>query len=567
MLDAIPRHGFAIVAILGPPVIVLGTIGFEQQGKDLLESIYRAFALLTFEVPFSPEPVPWELQIARFAAPLLTALGLAATVMTVLRDRTDKFRARLTSGHVVICGLGDRGVALLDSFLYSGEEVVVIEVEETSPTVNAARARAVPTLIGDARDPKLLEAAGVRRARRVVAVCSGDNVNAAIVAAVRELAPVGEKNPVHVNAHLSDASLCDDLTAHSMEVKDGVLVEWFNIERIAAKALLSDYFGDGPHSQKPREPESIRGIGVVGTGAMAASLVAETARHWGPLVRKGMARPLPVTIVGEGADRLHTSIDREIRGIDAAIALSSIERVTGDPTELSHLQVLFVCIDDPLAGVREALGIREILASPGARRAKVVVRVFVDAAGLAQVLQQERHQIEVVNVIETSCSAALVEHELIEELARENHRVYVEGVEGEPASRPWAEVSEEDRESNRNAATDHLREKLPAVGYRFVPILGLDAELVEFSETQIEELSKMEHQRWMQEKIDLGWERSRDPSAPQDRDRKIHADLVPWEELGEIAREKDRMFVRALPQMLLRCGYVLTAADAVEVAA
>jgi hypothetical protein len=40
-----------------------------------------------------------------------------------------------------------------------------------------------------------------------------------------------------------------------------------------------------------------------------------------------------------------------------------------------------------------------------------------------------------------------------------------------------------------------------------------------------------------------------------DKDNKLHADLVPWEELSDIAMDKDRDFVLAIPGILAKAGY------------
>jgi len=42
-----------------------------------------------------------------------------------------------------------------------------------------------------------------------------------------------------------------------------------------------------------------------------------------------------------------------------------------------------------------------------------------------------------------------------------------------------------------------------------------------------------------------------------DKDKKLHADLVPWEELSDIPKNKDRDFMLAIPGILARAGYTV----------
>ena len=63
-------------------------------------------------------------------------------------------------------------------------------------------------------------------------------------------------------------------------------------------------------------------------------------------------------------------------------------------------------------------------------------------------------------------------------------------------------------------------------------------------------MARMEHDRWCAERRRAGWTHG----TKRDNDRKLHPDLVPWDELDEEAREKDRVMVRDLPAFLAKTG-------------
>ena len=62
-----------------------------------------------------------------------------------------------------------------------------------------------------------------------------------------------------------------------------------------------------------------------------------------------------------------------------------------------------------------------------------------------------------------------------------------------------------------------------------------------------------EHARWMQAKIEAGWQYG----PEKDGEKKLHPDLLPWDELPEEEKEKDRVVVWAIPRILARAGYTI----------
>jgi len=73
-------------------------------------------------------------------------------------------------------------------------------------------------------------------------------------------------------------------------------------------------------------------------------------------------------------------------------------------------------------------------------------------------------------------------------------------------------------------------------------------------------MARMEHDRWCTERRGQGWRQG----AERNDARKLHPDLVPWEELTDEAREKDRMMVRDLPAFLAKAGFQVERTDRAE---
>lgn len=123
--------------------------------------------------------------------------------------------------------------------------------------------------------------------------------------------------------------------------------------------------------------------------------------------------------------------------------------------------------------------------------------------------------------------------------------------EDDPAMRPWSDLPEPLRESNRQQA-EHITRKLDVIGCGFTPA-SADRHLprLELARAEIERLSEMEHDRWVEERRRDGWTFG----TERDPERKISPYLVPWEELlGEI-KEYGREAVRAIPEVLAEAGF------------
>jgi class 3 adenylate cyclase len=145
----------------------------------------------------------------------------------------------------------------------------------------------------------------------------------------------------------------------------------------------------------------------------------------------------------------------------------------------------------------------------------------------------------------------------IEDLAKAAHADYVqkELAKGEmPATngalRAWEELPEDLRDANRAQVAD-IPNKLRRLGYELAPAYGLSASEINLSPQQVEELSIIEHDRWMNDRLRHGW--SYGPM--RDNARKLHPQLVPWDQLSEPEKQKDRDAVKNLPRFIELAGF------------
>jgi hypothetical protein len=89
------------------------------------------------------------------------------------------------------------------------------------------------------------------------------------------------------------------------------------------------------------------------------------------------------------------------------------------------------------------------------------------------------------------------------------------------------------------------------LGYTLKKSESRISETYEFNDSEIEILSEMEHNRWCAERWIMGWKFGEN----NNREMKISKDLIPYHTIKEEERDKDREFVKKLPEILARLNF------------
>lgn len=115
----------------------------------------------------------------------------------------------------------------------------------------------------------------------------------------------------------------------------------------------------------------------------------------------------------------------------------------------------------------------------------------------------------------------------------------------------YAELPEYQKEQNRATVRDILN-KLSLAGYVMTPARSNEPPF-NFPGNDLELLAELEHERWVNTLLGSGWQ----VGPETDKAHKIHRALVPWGELSEADKDKDRDLVRGIPDILARAGYAV----------
>ncbi len=531
---------------------------------------------------------------------LLLALGSAVLVtigsliqlisswMTRLQDRL-AFQLYLRD-HIVICGLSRKGEYLARDHALRGDRVLVIELHGQHGNLERVRDYGVHLQIGDARDSAILKAGRIHRARRVFCLCD-DDTNIEIFNSLRRCAQKMSIEMPDCVIHINECDRFNALQYHEFTSRRSLKkLKFMNVSVWETQQLLTwspkeagDTFPMFPTEESPRR------IVIVGATDSGKLLAAEAARRWQLMRPSGNTERLRILMLGENAttvkddlERLHPALvhswELEAGDLSARSGFSQLDEliVYNGGTAPSRV---FVCLETDSESMIAGLEFVRILRKRGSdpnssdknwERTLIVARVRENEGALwFDALQNNEDTwtrlLQPFRVLETVMRAqwngfipidqvAIALHDVYcaeERRKREDARKSGEDYPLSEAVVPWDILSEEFKEANRAQAAS-IKEALsgldPPRQIVFPP-----ADEAPLTDAEIEALSQREHDRWIRHRMAEGW------SFGKERDdyQKLHPMLIPWEDLDEDNRNKDRILVASWPEILRTAGLLI----------
>ncbi len=567
------RWQWPVVLALGALALGLGCVGFGKlfarihEHRTPLDILYLSIQLFVLESGSVVGPKTWELEVARILAPALSFCAAMGALAAILHEHFRAIRLWRLRNHVIIGGLGRRGLLLARAFAECGERAVVIEQDANAPLLDQCRQAGAEVLIGSACDAGTLRTAGVDRARSLICVCGEDGANAEIAANARSLC-VEAGSVLSCFVHITEPELCRLLGERQVEAAGEARfrMEFFSIYQSGAMAMLKRHPIPAASRLSSEEPPHIL---LVGLGRMGWSFLAHAARQWWS-AHKGDGGRLRVTVVDRLVEEKTESVQLryprlaqacELRGVRADVGSPGFDRgeFAFDDEGKCVIDAAYVCLDDNALGLTTAL---KLLNLTRAHRVPIVVRLSEDA-GLAELLKSNvdgedgLENLHTFGLLDVTCQPDLVLGGVHEVMARAVHEGYLEDrrnahdtPEGNPSMVSWEDLPERLRESCRRQA-DHIWEKLSAVRCGVAPLSDWEAESFRFTNDEVEQLAQMEHDRWMDDLRSQGWRFA--PGKKSERN-KTHPCILPWEQLPDDIRDIDRNAVRCIPHELTRAG-------------
>jgi hypothetical protein len=551
-----------VVGLAAFAAFVLGFAGFFEHHHSVTDATYNSLKLFIFHESEANEHVGVCVNIARFLAPAVAGYAALITLGSLFYERWLQMQVARRRGHIVLCGMGYVGNAFLESLWQAGKRVVVIEKDAESPNRRLCRQMGVPVIVGDAQQPQILQAAGIERAARLLAVTPDDAVNTEIVARAQELtrpkSEMGQRpqrtvitprrsSDLHCLAQIGDPDLCMWLRVEEAKRHDAEsTLDFFNPDEISSRLLLDEF----PFDVACEHPHIL----VAHLDGRGAKLIFHAARQWYDH-RRDHTVPLLVTVVDDQAEQQVDTLlgeypvlenEKVCEFVPCSASLRSIQgRLANEAPRISRA---YVTAYHDAQGLETALKLhREFDAS----NAKVpLVLALSGAEGVASLATSSSGpNIDVFRTLQQTCNADFAQGGSFETMARAIHARYGDIQAGKSTPPEWSQLDESFKESNRSQAR-HIAVKLNEVECQIVPLRDWGAIDFTFTDEEVEKLAEMEHRRWWDERSAAGW------SWGEARNDKLKKNpyMVEFEKLPIDVADLDREFVRAIPALLASVG-------------
>jgi hypothetical protein len=556
-----PRTSIILLVLTSLCSFVAGFIGFGGVGEDysIATRAYLALQLFTFQAGDVEGSVPLGVEIGRWLAPASTLGGVYAAAHAFFSRLWGTLRLRWIRGHTIICGGGTRGSALAEELARRGRGQVVLVDPMVSVEIAALRRRGVLVVHGSGGDAGVMERAGLARAARLVCITGDDRTNIGMALAAADSLPSARvAEPLEIHAHMAEVARRNILQrSQLLDMKHDPRhrIRLFSCHANRARLALERHplewdKGGGLHDEVHL---------VVGSlGPLEKALVVHAA-HIGHFRHAGKVR-LHLVSVSARADE--AALIKEYPGLRHCALLDTellghedefVERVAelARPWGANSL-VTVLSGGAPEAAMGEALLLGERLKN-GPR-----LRVLLDAPGESGVRSLIGNNPQLATWIRflpdllDACGSEVVFSQRLDVVARRIHTIWKEGTdqrirEAEAAGnmdaaakhrakatyRDWVDLTEEQKDVNRLAA-DHIPVKIRAVGLDPDAGPSLHAAWAGLDARQLDMLCRMEHERWAAPLWMAGW-----TPGIRDDSRRIHDNLVPYDELNEGTRKYD----------------------------
>jgi len=182
-------------------IIAIGTAGYMIIGRwSFLDALFMTLVTITTVGYEEVRPLDTAgmrvftmfLMIGGVGGAFYTLTSIMVYIVEVQfgdywRRRRMETKISKMKGHFVLCGYGRVGREIARTFQQEGASFVVIE--QDTETITQAEQAGYPALKGDATSDEILTAAGIKRARGLVAAVGDDAANTYITLSARQMCP------------------------------------------------------------------------------------------------------------------------------------------------------------------------------------------------------------------------------------------------------------------------------------------------------------------------------------------------------------------------------------------
>jgi RyR domain-containing protein len=571
--SAVSQYRWAIHALLVLLALTLGFWGWMlfEPGKGVLgvlNNVFRTVQLIALQFPTDFRDVPWQLQVARLLVPLF---AVVASFHVLVGSITRPVRVGLlpfARNHIFIYGFEALTDAALAAVVDRGRRVIIVAATVDAARLSALEGLGVTVVDSDPLQPQTFKSLALKRSAAVFLVADDDvaNLNVAMLVLSAATGRPADLPPLILAVRIQREDLATELDAALDGLARSQRVQYHRLlPRRESLRLELARFAPIWTKRDLTERSHVLLVGLSGAWQQIASqMVVATQDHPGE-------RPILTFVVTDAElealqhwraarPELDLVVEIDVLTRGANDLLPSGDAVTKWRAARAVPHLAIVQREDA-----DAISTMLALRRPGNALATETVPVLVHQSkedrilgrlGDTRIDERDMTRLVAFGGLIRAESVDRVLDRIGDEVAIRLHAHYLDAAKTLPPGSPaalatWDGLTENLRDANRVVA-DHAPILFAAAGLT-IARSGEGVEVAAITPDELERLAMIEHRRWMADRIDHGWRRG----AIRDDRLMLHTDFVPWEQLSESDKEKDRNSVRSLIACLAEVGRVL----------
>ena len=519
----------------------------ENLSAHFMRSLYQVMMLFVLEGDWTirPDEIPLALEVVRIFAPLVALASIILVFAATTRVSLINYSVRFYNGHIVVAGLGEKCWQFLMT-CDDRHEVVIVELSAENRRVQRVREMGFKVIIGDIFEAGMFDRISLEQASTLIAFTGNDGSNVELAIKARNYI---QENPgsepyLRIHIHLNEIGLANQLENYPKFFADFSIAEisFFSVYDLSARLLLRDYppeiFADVAGHQQVH-------LAIYGFQRLAEKLVIEAAL----LCQYANSSRLHITIFDDEAEEKALKLSSEYPHLTEICDYEFVQLDTFGPQvldgelakRLPSVTQHILCRDTDEENLNNALMLRSALLEKRDCNAPILVRMQ-QSSGLAQLLESNTGDPEIPDglypfgMLDQVLHADNILTSHLDKLAHSIHAMYLEvQAEGDPrqhhALQSWTELPQWERKQNLLQA-DHWPVRLRAIRCRPHPRA---AAVPIFTQEEAELQARMEHNRYVGQKIYDGWRYG----EHRLEDAKINPFLLPWHELPGEQRKNE----------------------------
>jgi voltage-gated potassium channel Kch len=537
-----------------------GYYGFIQldnttQMRAVANSVYRTVQLFSLESGDVEFP-NWQLEVGRWCACFVLFSSLLKGIFQAFDSHLTHLIIKHSTDHIIVCGTGEKGIRIIDEYALNDESVVVID-EVDNELFDLPANRNVNFLRGDATTTEVLQAGGVEHCDTIFLTHPDDSANFDVLMAANEIlkrtgASV-KKCYLHAENSRKISAMINELEFEKLEIKT------FNFDDIIARSLASNFKAD-TNLLKSESGQIV----IVGESTLTKILILQICRSY----LKPIDACIAVTLISCEAEQIVSDFNNNypetkhlinLKGVSSTDHSRTLKPIL-DSIDSLDSSMFFICNNLDTSAFFDLLNLKD---NYGVQMASCALQQS-DGIAIRQTFSNESELLadgfQLFGLIDEHCSLESIKGETLDKLAQIIHNRYLlnqleSGAEigSKPALYAWSNLSEQYKEANRRQA-DHIYIKLRFIGIELGEQTTTTVQALKFTDVEIDILARIEHRRWGAERYLDGWKFS----PVRDDVKKLHPDLVAWEELSEEIKNYDREPILQIPELMLELGIQLS---------